>query len=159
MAKYINAHDKEKFLISADGQIHAFPEDGLSNDFVDAQQEKAIEFRRNARCEEQSAKEEKKRAAEVYQTKLRQLHYAQVVALIESARVASLRFPGAVVVAMDYLDNPKIIRGFTVSLFPLTDSVFYAAYLDGNTVGVGDAEVADNKLITTPFDEVEEGAA
>jgi hypothetical protein len=157
MAK--NNHDEEKYIISADGQIHAFPEEGLSNDFVDAQQEKAIEFRRNARCEEQSAKEEKKRAAEVYQTKLRQLHYAQVVALIESARVASLRFPGAVVVAMDSLDNPKIIRGFNLSFFHLTDSVFYAVFLGGNTISIGDAEAEDNKLITTPFDEVEEGAA
>lgn len=33
MAK--NNHDEEKNIISGDGQIHAFPEEGLSADFVD----------------------------------------------------------------------------------------------------------------------------
>jgi hypothetical protein len=155
-----NAHDEEKYIISADGQIHAFPEDGLSEDFVDLEYEKATERMKQALAEEAGAKDEKAHAAAVHKTKLRQLYWAEIEALREAARVASLRYPRAVMVAMDSLDTPRVVRGFALPIFSLADSVFYAAYLEGNPVEpVGNAVDLDDRNVVTPLDEVEEGAA
>ena len=111
-------------------------------------------------AEEAGAKDEKAHAAAVHKTKLRQLYWAEIEALREAARVASLRYPRAVMVAMDSLDTPRVVRGFYLSIFSLADSVFYGAYLEGNPVEpVSNAVDLDDRNVVTPLDEVEEGAA
>lgn len=101
----------QEFRVSADGQIHAFPEEGLPEDYIDEKYKIVDTLRSKAQSEEKTAKEEKKRACAIYKTKDRQLKYAEVLASIEIARISSIREPGEVFVAIDSLGKLDVVRG------------------------------------------------
>lgn len=139
----------QEFRVSADGQIHAFPEEGLPEDYIDEKYKIVDTLRSKAQSEEKTAKEEKKRACVIYKTKDRQLKYAEVLASIEIARISSIREPGEVFVAIDSLGKLDVVRGEDVRLYPLSESADCLAELDDET--------DDGDGVPFDFSEVEEG--
>ncbi|WP_448807483.1 hypothetical protein [Aminobacterium colombiense] len=131
----------QEFRVSADGQIHAFPEEGLPEDYIDEKYKVAARRQEKATAEEEAAKEDKKRATAIHKTKNRQLEWADVVQQIEYARILSIREPGEVFVAIDSLGKLDVVRGEDVRLYPLSESAFYAAFLNGLEIPIN--EVAD----------------
>ncbi|MGD9506537.1 MAG: hypothetical protein AB7W37_16640 [Syntrophobacteraceae bacterium] len=126
--------DEKKLMVDPDErQVYAFEE------VRDARLESADQLFERALLEEASAGEDKKRFTKIYKTKERQLHYAQVRKLIESARVRSLETPGEYVLAADSLDCPAVIPASEYWDHSANGAVFYAAFLDGAEVKVSDA--------------------
>lgn len=153
-------------VADAAGQIFAFPEEGLPEDYVDEKYRIVDTLRAKTRSEEEAAKEEKQRACATYKTKDRQLKYAEVLSSIETARILSIREPGEVFVAIDSFGKLDVVRGEDVRLYPLSESAFYAAFLHGVEIPITEAadcladlddETDDGDGVPFDFSEVEEG--
>lgn len=134
----------QEFRVSADGQIHAFPEDGLPENYIDEKYRAAARRQEKATAEEEAAKEEKKRATAIHKTKDRQLKWADVVQQIEYARVLSMRKPGYVFAAVDNLGELNVVRGKELEFYLLSESAFYAAFINGLEIPINEAVGQDS---------------
>lgn len=135
-----------------EGQGHVFAEEGLPLDYKDEAYSKAQTALEKATLRAEGAKTEKQRAASIYKTQERTLHYSQVVAQIEDARVASIKEPGKVFVAVDQLDELFSTRGRTIPDIPLEEATFHCAFLNGEKISVSDAY--DMDLVDECMEEV-----
>jgi len=130
----------ETAAIDKTGQTYAFP-DAVPDE--DLELTIAQKYRERAALEEQDAKEKKNVATQIYKTKERQLHYAEIREIFQQARTESLNNPGRVYVALDALNIPRIARGNTLKTMCFDGAVFYAAYLDGAQIPIESAAVMD----------------
>lgn len=150
--------DKQSQVISVDavfddtGQGHVFAEEGLPLDYKDEAYSEAQMALERATLRAEGAKTEKQRAASIYKTQERTLHYSQVIAQIEDARVQSIREPGKVFVAVDQLDNLFSARGRSIRDIPITEATFHGAFLNGEPISISDAY--DMDLIDEEMEEV-----
>ena len=115
----------------ASGQIFAFAEACKLEEYTDGSFEKAKETAAMAKAQESIAKEDKKLAGAIYETKKRQLCWAEVRAKIEEARVESIKAPGRAYVAVDWRGMLFVTRAKKLRDYGLCESAFYAAFLEG----------------------------
>lgn len=130
-------------VFDREGQGYAFPEDGLPPEYSDAKSAEIQQVLEKAQAEAERAKGEKQEAASIYKSKERALHYAQVIAQMDDARITSVKYPGQVYVALDHMGALSSIRGRNSRDYSLTESSFYGAYLDGAEISVAEAAEMD----------------
>ena len=131
-------------VFDREGQGYAFPEDGLPPEYSDAKSAEIQQVLEKAQAEAERAKGEKQEAASIYKSKERALHYAQVIAQMDDARITSIQHPGHVYVAVDSMGNLTSIRGRNSRDYSLTESSFYGAYLNGEKISVAEAAEMDS---------------
>ncbi len=115
------------------------PGNYLFEDVKDAKLEKAELHLKKAAYEAESANDDRRHYTKVYKTKERQLHYAQIKALIERARVASVSSDGLPIIAVDALDSLEILAPVEVVEYIPQGAVLYAAFQRGVEILVSEA--------------------
>lgn len=110
----------------------------LFEDVKDARLESAELLLKKALLEAEDANRDKKWYSKVFKTKERQLHYAQVKALIEKARAQSLEKAGQCFVAIDALDALGIIDSSEAWEYLSKGAVIYAAFEGGREVEINE---------------------
>ena len=133
----------ESVTIDSTGQTYAFPDAAPPEEIKDLKLEEAEKLLEKAALEEEVAKDAKSRATKIHRTKERQLHYAEVLAVIEQTRVKSINDPGKYFVAADVMDSPSTIRGKSLRTSFFDGAVFYGAFVDGCPVPLDLAREGD----------------
>ena len=147
--------------IDSTGQTYAFPDAAPPEEIKDLKLEEAEKLLEKAAMEEEVAKDAKSRATKIHKTKERQLHYAEVINIIEKTRVESLNHLGKYFVAADVMDTPSTIRGKSLRSSFFDGAVFYGAFVDGCPVPLDLAREADvdDGPEETAEDDQDEGVA
>jgi len=147
--------------IDSTGQTYAFPDAAPPEEIKDLKLEEAEKLLEKAAMEEEVAKDAKSRATKIHKTKERQLHYAEVLSIIEKTRVESLNHLGKYFVAADVMDTPSTIRGKSLRSSFFDGAVFYGAFVDGCPVPLDLAREADvdDGPEETAEDDQDEGVA
>ena len=140
-----------------------FPDAAPPEEIKDLKLEEAEKLLEKATMEEEVAKDAKSRATKIHKTKERQLHYAEVLSIIEKTRVESLNHLGKYFVAADVMDTTATIRGKSLRSSFFDGAVFYGAFVDGCPVPLDLAREADvdeeSRPEETAEDDPDEGAA
>lgn len=110
----------------------------LFDDVRDARLESAELLLKKALLEAEGANDDKKRYTKIYKTKERQLHYAQVKALIEKARAQSLAKEDQCFVAIDALNAMGVIDSSETWDYLSQGAVIYAAFEGGREVEINE---------------------
>lgn len=149
--------------IDSTGQTYAFPDAAPPEEIKDLKLEEAEKLLEKAAMEEEVAKDAKSMATKIHKTKERQLHYAEVLSIIEKTRVESLNHLGKYFVAADVMDTPSTIRGKSLRTSFFDGAVFYRAFYDGIPVSLDVAREDDVDEEPGPEetaeDDPDEGAA
>jgi hypothetical protein len=150
-------------VTASSGQGFIFPDAAPPDEIKDLKLEEVEKLLEKAAWEEEDAKNEKSKATKIHKTKERQLHYAEVLAVIEQTRVKSINEPGKYFVAADVMDTPSTIRGKSLRTSFFDGAVFYKAFYDGIQVSLDIAreDDVDEEPATAPEGDKnpDEGAA
>jgi hypothetical protein len=108
--KQEETQQEEKQLVDANGQIHIFsPSEGLPEDFEDERRVRARTARAEAEFRKARIDAVKKRVVMRAKIRDREAHYYQVLDVIDEARLASLKYPDEVFLAVDFENDPVVM--------------------------------------------------
>jgi hypothetical protein len=97
-------------LVDANGQMLLFPaSEGLPEDYKDERRIKAMAAREEAEIKKARIDAAKRQITLLSKIRDREAHHAQVMDVIDEARLESLKHPGEVFFAADYANEPKVL--------------------------------------------------